>query len=145
MTPEALGAADIGLLTRIGFMAAGASLPRQATAIFESLALLRPRRAFAYIGMATLQLNAGQAEAAVAAIERGQRMLGAAPSAAEPAQTAEDRASLAAWRGLTLHFARRGVESQRALRQAADGPASAPGVQMARRMLGLPTPAGAAA
>ena len=66
MTPEALGAADIGLLTRIGFMAAGASLPRQATAIFESLALLRPRRAFAYIGMATLQLNAGQAEAAVA-------------------------------------------------------------------------------
>lgn len=134
MTPgprsEPLSAADIQLLTSIGFVASGSGLHLQAQRIFQSLAHLRPLRAFPYIGLATVYLHRQRPEEAAAALEQGMRLT---THEASP----KDRALLASWLGLVLHLAGRAAESARALELAVHLGPDEPETSLARAMLGL--------
>lgn len=67
---------EIRLLTAIGFMSARTGLIEQASKIFESLLILRPQKAFPYVGLALSNLCVGQPERAVAILrEQGLRVL----------------------------------------------------------------------
>ena len=144
MQPDPLDASDVQLLTEIAFLAAGAGLVAQAVQVFESLATLRPQRAFAYIGLATVHLNGKRADDAVAVLDRGRRLLASPagvgcdtlPPPAQDPVLAEDRAMLAAFQGVALQLAQRTAESKRALRQALALCDSGAAGQLARRMLG---------
>lgn len=56
---------DTRLLAALGFMAARMGLVEQASAIFESLALIRPQASFPYVGLAIANLSVAQANKAV--------------------------------------------------------------------------------
>ncbi len=134
MTPgprsEPLSAADIQLLTSIGFVAAGAGLHLQALRLFKSLAHLRPLRAFPYIGLATVHLHRQRPDEAAAVLEQGMRL-------ATEDSSSQDRALLASWQGLVLHLAGRAAESARALQHAVHLGPDEPETSLARAMLGL--------
>ncbi len=135
MAPEVLSSDDIQLLTGLGFLAAGAGLVMQAAQIFESLAQLRPTRAFPYVGMAVLHLNRQQPDQAVTALERGQRLM---ESVKDPRGTAleEERGILWAWKGVALQMAGRESESVRALQQSQSCVVQGATADMVARMLG---------
>ncbi|WP_255568715.1 hypothetical protein [Comamonas sp. NLF-1-9] len=131
MTAESalLGSDDIRLLTEIGFLAAGRGELARAEAIFGALALLRPERAFAHVGIALALINRGRPGEAAARTERVH--LPAGP----------ERELLAAVRALALQLDRRNAEATRLLQSVvrphanAREPAS-DGVRLARRLLG---------
>lgn len=101
-------AADVQLLTQIGFLAAGRGDAPRALRIFEALVLLRPQRAFAYVGLAATLLNAGRAMDAVQRLQTVR--LPAGPEAD----------MLEAFTGLALQLAGRSGESAYVLRQVVD-------------------------
>jgi hypothetical protein len=76
MTQAPLDKADIRLLTEIGFLGAGAGLPRTVEKLFRAMMVIRPRRAFAYIGLATTHLNQSDPAQALQVMQQGERMLG---------------------------------------------------------------------
>ncbi|HSV44835.1 MAG TPA: hypothetical protein VLJ58_03500, partial [Ramlibacter sp.] len=109
---------DIKLLTEVGFLASARADVRRAETVFGALEQLRPDAAFPYVGAATALLNAGRAEEAVAALDRGLA-----------ADGQRDAGELQAFRGLALQLAGRASESVRAMRAAGD-------TRLARAMLG---------
>ena len=139
---EPLSPANIQLLTSIGFVAAGAGLHLQAMRLFESLAHLRPLRAFPYIGLATVLLHRQRPDEAAAVLEQGLRLV-------TEASSPQDRALLTSWQGLALHLAGRAAESAYALQHAVHMGPNEPETALARAMLGLvsspSSPAAAAA
>lgn len=127
---------DIHLLTEIGFLAAGRGDLVRAEAIFGALALLRPHKAFAHVGLAMALMNRGRHAEAARRIEHI-----SLPEAAE-------RELLGAVRGLALQLDRRTAEASRLLQSIASqhtdaGAEPSDGVRLARRLLGdvAPTPA----
>jgi len=130
MNAQPLDGEEIRLLTELGFVAAGAAQIRRAEEIFRALVLLRPQRAFPYVGWALAHLNVGQAQEAVSVLDRARAALG----------TAQDNAELVdveTFRGLALQFASRSAESRRALEWAADRQGLSSTGRFARRLLGL--------
>jgi len=138
MDAEPLSSADIRLLNALGFVATGASMHRQAARLFESLEVIRPARAFPYVGLAASCLNRADAAGAVQALERGLRMTNGATKA-EPADsdTREDRALLMAWLGLALSAARHEAASLQSLKAARALDPDGPGGRLAASLLGL--------
>lgn len=134
MVPEVLAPEEVQLLTALGFAAAGAGLWRNASTVFEGLVKLRPHRAFPYIGQAVVLLNRQLPNEAAAALEKGQRVVSGADDMSRP----EELGELQAWRGLALHLAGRGHESQLELDQAHRTGAVLSGAPMVATMLGKP-------
>ncbi|MCF8161247.1 MAG: hypothetical protein K9J76_11120 [Polaromonas sp.] len=99
------------MLTEVGFLAAARADVKRAEAIFGALALLRPERSFAYIGLAMAYLNSDRPEEAVALLARGTQ-----------AVRAQDQGELQSVRALALQLAGRSAESLRALRAAGHNP-----------------------
>jgi hypothetical protein len=108
-------------LTEVGFLASATGDTQRAEAIFGALERVRPAGAYCYVGLALACLNAGRADDAVGALDRG--LLRVAP---------DDRESLQAFRGLALQLAGRSSESMRALAQASH-------TALAKAMLGQGT------
>lgn len=98
---------------------------KNAEVIFGALRLLRPKRAFAYVGLAMTYLNAGRREAAVTVLWQALNVV----------EEVGERQEIEAFRGLALSLAGRSSESIKALQAA--GPHA-----LARVMLGeaLDTP-----
>ena len=137
-----LSASEIRLLTEIGFVAAGRGWLDQARKIFNSLILLRPDRAFPYIGMGLALINAGQASEAVALLDRATAVLrNAQPGAANAALVADglqdDRSIVTAYYGIALRFSGRQADSDRVFRDLSTLPSSDPAGRIARSMLGI--------
>ncbi|MET1115649.1 MAG: hypothetical protein ABWY08_11960 [Comamonas sp.] len=119
--------ADIRLLTQVGFLAAGHGDAPRALHIFDALAVLRPNRAFAFVGLACALMNAGRAAEAVQRLQ------------ALHLPEGPERDMLHAFQALALQLAGRASESTQLLRQiAARVPQEPPsdGAQLAARMLG---------
>lgn len=138
MDTEPLSSADIRLLNALGFVATGASLHRQAARLFDALEVLRPDRAFPYVGQATTCLNGLDAPGAVQALERGLRMVGESPvgESGQPGRR-EERAVLLAWLGLALGAARHEAASRQALQDARGLDPGGPGGRLASSLLGM--------
>lgn len=138
-----LSADDARLLSDIGFVAASSGQTRQAVQIFQSLTLVRPMRAFPYLGLALTHLNAKDAAAAVSALALGRRVLGdwSAPLDAghtDQAEHAEDLAMLGVFTGIAAHADQRRAEGFQHLRQALqEAPPEGPAARLARSLLGL--------
>lgn len=95
------------LLTQVGFLAAGRGDVARAQRIFEALALLRPGRCFAHIGLATALLNASRATDAVQKLQ------------AVRLPDGPEQDMLEAFKGLALQLAGRSGESAYVLRRVA--------------------------
>lgn len=120
-------AADVQLLTQVGFLAAGRGDAPRALRIFEALALLRPERAFVYVGLAATLLNAGRAMEAVQRLQAVRLPPG------------PETDMLDAFKGLALQLADRSGESTYVLRQVVNRarPGRAcEGALLAARLLG---------
>lgn len=119
--------ADVQLLTQLGFVAAGRGDAPLALRIFDALALLRPHRAFAFVGIACALMNAGRANEAVQRLQAVHLPAGA------------EADMLHAFQALALQLAGRAGESAHLLRQTAprrqQGLPSA-GALLASRLLG---------
>lgn len=118
----------IRLLTEIGFLAAGKADVDRARRIFDALALVRPDRAFPFIGSATALLNTGRAREAAMLLFKAKAGL--------PAGNESDM--VAAFLGLALQLDGRNGESVHVLRHLADAPdhEKSEGWRLARRLLG---------
>lgn len=124
MPPDA---SDIQLLTQVGFLAAGRGDVPRALRIFEALALLRPDRAFAFVGLTSALMNAGRASEAVQRLQ----------SVSLPAGPEADM--LDSFQSLALQLAGRPGESTYLLRQIVSRSRHAPaseGALLASRLLG---------
>lgn len=121
ITPE-----QVRTLTEVGMMAAGHGYTAEATAIFESLRVLRPQRPFAYVGLAVTSLNSGKPEEAVRVLER--EGLVACPGDGE----------IRAFLGLALRLAQRPAEAQRVLEALLAEQPEADGARLARALLSGP-------
>ena len=95
----------------MGFLAAARADVKRAEAIFSALALLRPDRSFAYVGLAMAYLNSDRPEEAVALLAR-----------AIPVVREHDQSELQSVRALALQLAGRSAESLRALQAAGLNP-----------------------
>jgi len=95
----------------VGFLAAARADVQRAEAIFGALALLRPDRSFAYVGLAMAYLNSARPEEAVGVLARGAK-----------AVRAQDQSELQSVRALALQLAGRSAESLRALQEAGLNP-----------------------
>ena len=118
---------DLQLLTQVGFLAAVRGDLRRALRIFEALALLRPERAFPFVGLVTAFMHSGRASEAVARLQ----------AVCLPAGPESDM--LEAFRGLALQLAGRQSESTYVLRQVVMGArhaAPSEGALFASRLLG---------
>lgn len=118
---------DIRLLTQVGFLAAGRGDAPRALRIFDALALLRPQRAFGFVGLASALMNAGRAPEAVQRLQ----------TVCLPAGPESDM--LEAFRGLALQLAGRASESTALLRRIVLRPRQGPpseGTLLAARLLG---------
>lgn len=98
-------ACDIRLLTQVGFLAAGRGDVPRALRIFNAMALLRPRQAFSFVGLACALMNAARAPEAVQRLQ----------AVCLPPGPESDM--LQAFQGLALQLAGRAGESTYLLRQ----------------------------
>ncbi len=94
-----LTAADVRLLSDIGFVASCSRQTQRAVQIFQALTLVRPLRAFPYVGLGLAYLNARQAPAALAALALGRQVLGGWPPPHGP-EHAEELALLRVFEGI---------------------------------------------
>lgn len=118
---------DIQLLTQVGFLAAGRGDVPRALRIFEALVVLRPDRAFGFVGMASALMNAGRAAEAVQRLQ---------PVCLPDGPEAD---MLDSFKGLALQLCGRSGESTYLLRQIvrrAIPAAPSEGAQLAARLLG---------
>ncbi len=123
---------DMQLLAQIGFLAANRGNLRLALRIFEALAVLRPERAFPFVGIITAFMNKGRAGEAVERLQ----------TVRLPAGPESDM--LDAFKGLALQLAGKTGESTYLLRQVVmRGRNAAPseGAMFASRLLGEKTSA----
>lgn len=118
--------ADIQLLTQVGFLAAGRGNAPQAVRIFDGLALLRPQRAFAFVGLACALMNAGRAAEAVQRLQ------------AVHLPDGPEADMLHTFHALALQLAGRAAESSHLLRKTARAQQQSPseGARLAARLLG---------
>jgi hypothetical protein len=141
MTPGPLDKADLRLLTEIGFLGAGANLPRPVSQLFSALMELRPRRAFSYVGLATAHLNQSRADSALQVMQQGVRMLdNPLPDDALDASTfdpVQDPAMMHTFHGLCLLANQRTAEAQQVLQRVLQLPEYPPALRLARGLLGL--------
>ncbi len=134
---------EVRLLTEIGFLAAASPvLLPECQRLFRQLMVLRPRRAFPCIGLASAFLNQGRAEEAATVMAEGlvrQRAEWAGePPDAESFDPSEDPAMMQVFLGLCLLAAKRTAEGQQvlgALLNSCDHPLV---TRIARGLLGLP-------
>jgi hypothetical protein len=143
-----LSTEEVRLLTEIGFMAGASPILRTETEqLFRQLMVLRPRRAFPYIGLATACLNRGQADEAVSVMVEGVQRQGS-PWGEEPPDRdtfdpREDPAMMRVFHGLCLLAARRTAEGEQVLGSLLESCDHPPAVRLARGLLGRPAdPAG---
>lgn len=115
---------EVRLLTEVGFVAAGIGALAHAESIFGALKLIRPHRAFPFVGQAVALLNRGQAEAAVTLLESAR------------GENQDEQAMLDAWRGFALAQAGRAAQSEALLDAVAQGEGDGP--MLARRLLNKP-------
>lgn len=140
-----LSADDVRLLSDIGFVAACSGQRARAVQIFESLTLVRPLRAFAYVGLALAHLNARQASAAQAALALGRKVLESWPKPLAP-EHAEDLAMVRVFEAIAAHAGQHRAEGFQKLQQALlDAPPEGAAARLARRLLGLAEDAAAPA
>lgn len=142
MTHVPLDKTDIRLLTEIGFLGAGAGLPRTVEKLFRAMMVIRPRRAFAYIGLATTHLNQSDSAQALQVMQQGVRMLGtAAPHASDDGSfdPVQDPAMMHTFHGLCLLANQRTSEAKQVLQYVLKLPPHPPALRLARGLLGLPT------
>ena len=136
-----LSTAEIRLLSEIGFMAAASPILKVETEqLFRQLMVLRPRRAFPYIGLATACLNRGQADEAVAVMAEGVQRQGSpwgeAPPDADSFDSREDPAMMRVFHGLCLLAARRTSEGEQVLGSLLESCDHPPATRLARGLLG---------
>ncbi len=132
-----LTAADVRLLSDIGFVASCSRQTQCAVQIFQALTLVRPLRAFPYVGLGLAYLNARQAPAALAALALGRQVLGGWPPPHGP-EHAEELALLRVFEGIAAHADQRRAEGFQLLRQALHtAPPEGPAARLARSVLGL--------
>ncbi|WP_260986114.1 hypothetical protein [Bordetella genomosp. 13] len=117
-----LDADEARLLTEVGMLAARAGDVARADAIFEALRLVRPGRAYPYIGLALARIAAGRAAEAARLLEQAGSI------------DAAERSQVQAWLGLALRQAGRAADSRRVLQEAATGQDE--GAALARSLLG---------
>lgn len=91
------------MLTEIGFIASASGDTLRAGRIFDALLVLRPHRAFPYIGKALAWMNAGKMQEAIAIFEQAAVV------------DIDDRADMALYHALALQLGARSGESQRVL------------------------------
>jgi len=118
LTPE-----QVRTLTEIGMMAAGHGYTAEATAIFESLRVLRPNRPFAYVGLAVTSMNSGKPDEAVRVLES--EGLAACPGDGD----------IRAFLGLALTLSQRSAEARRVLEALLAEQPEAESARMARALL----------
>jgi len=94
---------EIRMLTEIGFIASASGDTVRACRIFDALIMLRPHRAFPYIGKALAWMNAGKMQEAITVFERAAVV------------DIDDQADIALYHALALQLASRSGESQRVL------------------------------
>lgn len=123
-TAIVLDAADAKLLTEIGFIAAYQGDVVRADAVFDGLALIRPGRAYPWVGKALARFHVGCAEEAARLLE--QQL---------PNTDADDADLLQAWWGFALQLSGHSAHAQALLEQLVNG--SGPGNTLARSLLGL--------
>jgi|SRR5690554_3609258 len=116
---------EIRLLMEVGTVLAGSGKTEPACRVFDALSLLRPERAFPYVGHAMALLNGGRAEEACRVLRHAAPLVG------------EELPTVQAFLGFALHCAGRTAESQRVLTAAAAADPTLDGVGIARSMLGL--------
>jgi hypothetical protein len=138
-----LSACEVRVLTEVGFMAAASPILRVETEqLFRQLMVLRPRRAFPYIGLATACLNRGQVDQAAAVMAEGVQRQGApwgeAPLDAETFDPREDPAMMRVFFGLCLLAARRTAEGEQVLGSLLESCDHPPAVRLALGLLGRP-------
>ena len=126
METDGITSEHVRTLTEIGMLAAGHGRTEEAVAIFESLRILRPQRAFPYVGLALASLNSGKPEEAVRVLER--EGLAACPGDAD----------IRAFLGLALRLAQRPAESDRVLGELVRDQPDAQAAQLARSLLAGP-------
>jgi hypothetical protein len=141
LTPD-----EVRLLSEVGFLAASApALQVESERLFRQLIELRPRRAFAYIGLATGWLNRGRPEEAAAAMAEGIRRQSAPwgdePPDLESFDPAEDPPMMQVFHGLTLLAARRTAEGQQVLGSLLESCDHSMALRLARGLMGLPVDA----
>jgi len=119
-----LAGEDIRLLAEIGYLACGAGRLKSAREIFEGLHVLRPDRAFPFIGLAMASMAAGAPQDAVSVLR--DRGLVASP----------DDNEIKVFLGLALTLASRNHESRRILSEVAAAPGDAgPEQRLAEKLL----------
>ena len=123
---DGLTSAQVRTLTEIGMLAAGHGLAAEATTLFQGLQVLRPQRAFPYIGLALASLNSGRPDEAVRVLERE----GLAACPGDP--------DLRAFLGLALKLAQRPAESLRVLEALVRDFPEADSARFARSLLAAP-------
>lgn len=138
-----LSTAEIRLLTEIGFMAAASPVLKVETEqLFRQLMVLRPRRAFPYIGLATAWLNRGQPDQAAAVMTEGVQRQGApwgeVPPDVDTFDSREDPAMMRVFHGLCLLAARRTAEGEQVLGSLLESCDHPPALRLARGLLGRP-------
>jgi hypothetical protein len=136
-----LSSAEIRLLTEIGFMAGASAVLRAETEqVFRQLMVLRPRRAFPYIGWATACLNRGEADRAVEVMVEGVQRQGAPwgeePPDREVFDAQEDPAMMSVFHGLCLLAAKRTAEGRQVLRSVLGACDHPPAIRLASGLLG---------
>lgn len=108
--------------------------------LFRQLMVLRPRRAFPYIGWATACLNRGEVDRAVEVMAEGVQRQGAPwgeePPDLEAFDAQEDPAMMNVFHGLCLLAAKRTAEGQQVLRSLLGACDHPPAVRLARGLLG---------
>ncbi len=136
-----LSSHEVRLLTEIGFMAAASPILRVETEqLFRQLMILRPRRAFPYIGLATACLNRGLPDQAAAVMSEGMQRQGL-PWGEEPPDRDtfdpdEDPAMMRVFHGLCLLAARRTAEGEQVLGSLLESCDHPPAARLARGLLG---------
>ena len=123
---DGLTSAQVRTLTEIGMMAAGHGLAAEAITLFQGLQVLRPQRAFPYIGLAVASLNSGHPEEAVRVLER------------EGLEACPGDPDLRAFLGLALKLAQRPAESLRVLEALVRDFPEGDSARFARSLLAAP-------
>ena len=134
---------EIRLLTEVAYL--GAASPRlfsDAETLFRQLMVLRPRRAFPYIGLASALLNRQRAEDAAQVMALGCALQdadwGEAAPDSEVFDPIEDSAMMQVFHGLCLLAARRTAEGEQRLGKLVESCDHPGALRIAKGLLGLP-------
>jgi hypothetical protein len=138
-----LSSEEVRLLTEIGFMAGASPILRAETEqLFRQLMVLRPRRAFPCIGLASACLNRGRVDEAASVMAEGVRRQrapwGEEPPDSDSFDSREDPAMMQVFHGLCLLAARRTAEGEQVLGSLLESCDHPPAARLARGLLGLP-------